>query len=232
MIELSESAQELLEQLWIDTQEEGQAGLIAEGQPPESVDELVRLGLVEHLGPQGEALTLTAQGLPEAAQAVRRHRLAERLLTDVLSTPEALMDEQACRFEHVLVDGVDESICTLLGHPRFCPHGKPIPLGPCCERMQESAERVIAPVCDLQPGQSGQIAYLRMDEPKRLQKLMAMGILPGVPISLLRRFPSYVFEAGYSQFAVDRDIAADIFVRLTQDSAGKTIRNGARVASS
>lgn len=234
MIELSESAQELLEQLWIDTQEEGQAGLIAEDHPSESVDELVRQGLVE----QGDGLTLTALGLPEAAQAVRRHRLAERLLTDVLSTPEALMDERACRFEHVLVDGVAESICTLLGHPRFCPHGKPIPLGECCERMQESAERVIAPVCDLQPGQGGHIAYLRMDEPKRLQKLMAMGILPGVPISLLRRFPSFVFETGFSQFAVDKDIAADMFVRLTQESAassldvaGDALKKGERVVS-
>ena len=213
---LSESAQELMEQLWIDTQEEGQTGVAADGYPPESIDELLRQGLVER-GPagRGDELTLTPLGLPEAAQAVRRHRLAERLLTDVLSTPEALMDEQACRFEHVLVDGVQESICTLLGHPRFCPHGKPIPLGPCCERMQQSAERLIAPVCDLEAGQGGQIAYLRMDDPRRLQKLMAMGVLPGVPIRLLRRFPSYVFEAGFSQFAVDKEIAADIFVRRT-----------------
>jgi DtxR family Mn-dependent transcriptional regulator len=175
------------------------------------VDELVEGGWVE----RGQELTLTEQGLPEAAQAVRRHRLAERLLTDVLATPEAVMDEHACRFEHVLLDGVADSICTLLGHPRFCPHGKPIPPGECCKRQQESAERVIAPLCDLQPGQRGHIAYLRMDEPKRLQKLMAMGILPGVPIGLLRRFPSYVFEAGLSQFAVDKDIASDIFVRLS-----------------
>jgi DtxR family Mn-dependent transcriptional regulator len=215
LIKLSEGAQELLEQLWIATQEEGQASLQAEGDLSESVDELARQGLVEV---DNGGVRLTALGLPEAAQAVRRHRLAERLLTDVLSTPEALMDEQACRFEHVLVDGVDEHICTLLGHPRFCPHGKPIPPGACCARMQASAERLIAPLCDLEPGQRGQIAYIRMDEPKRLQKLMAMGVLPGVPIGLLRRFPSFVFEAGYSQFAVDRDIAADIFVRLTQAS--------------
>jgi DtxR family Mn-dependent transcriptional regulator len=220
--------------MWIDTQEEGKASLIAEDHLSEAVDELVRQGFVE----QGDGLILTALGLPEAARAVRRHRLAERLLIDVLSTPEALMDERACRFEHVLVDGVDESICTLLGHPRFCPHGKPIPRGECCQRMQESVERVIAPVCDLQPGQGGYIAYLRMDEPKRLQKLMAMGILPGVPISLLRRFPSFVFEAGFSQFAVDKDIAADIFVRLTQKTAlsgldvtGDALLSGVRAVS-
>jgi DtxR family Mn-dependent transcriptional regulator len=94
--------------------------------------------------------------------------------------------------------------------------------------MQESAERLIAPLCDLQPGQGGHIAYIRMDEPKRLQKLMAMGILPGVPISLRRRFPSFVLEAGFSQFAVDKDIAADIFVRLTQQPAAEDAGHPAR----
>lgn len=210
-MKLSESAQELLELLWIATEEGAKAGLVLEGTPLEGVDELVRLGLAEW---DGEWLTLTASGRPEAAQAVRRHRLAERLLVDVLATEEAQVDEHACRFEHVLVDGVDESICTLLGHPRFCPHGKLIPQGECCKQMQESVERLIAPLCDLQPDQRGQIAYIQMNNPKRLQKLMAMGVLPGVPITLLRRFPSFVFEAGYSQFAVDKEIAADIYVRL------------------
>jgi DtxR family Mn-dependent transcriptional regulator len=163
-------------------------------------------------------LSLMAPGQPEAALAVRRHRLAERLLVDVLATDEAHMDEQACRFEHALVDGVAESICTLLGHPRFCPHGKPIPPGECCEQMQASVERLIAPLVDLQPGQRGHIAYIQMNDARRLQKLMAMGVLPGVPIALLRRFPSVVFEAGYSQFAVDKEIAADIYVRLVREA--------------
>jgi DtxR family Mn-dependent transcriptional regulator len=224
-MKLSESAQELLELLWIATEEEEPAGLAMEGTLVEGVDELERLGLAERKN--GE-LSLTRSGLPEAALAVRRHRLAERLLTDVLATEESLMDEQACRFEHVLVDGVAESICTLLGHPRFCPHGKPIPPGECCEQMQESVERLIAPLCDLQPGQQGHIAYIRMNDPKRLQKLMAMGVLPGVPVALLRRFPSFVFEAGYSQFAVDRGVAADIYVRLNNGAATsiREARNG------
>jgi DtxR family Mn-dependent transcriptional regulator len=213
-MKLSESAQELLELLWIATEEKVKTGLVIEGTPPEGVDELVRLGLTEW---DGGRLTLTAPGRPEAAQAVRRHRLAERLLVDVLATEEAQVDEHACRFEHVLVDGVDESICTLLGHPRFCPHGKPIPPGECCKQMQESVARLIAPLSDLQPDQRGQIAYIRMNNPKRLQKLMAMGVLPGVPITLLRRFPSFVLEAGFSQFAVDKEIAADIYVRLMNE---------------
>ena len=218
----SESAQELLELLWITTEEEAKAGLVIEGRRPEGIDELVQLDFTKW---NGKRLTLTAAGRPEAAQAVRRHRLAERLLVDVLATEEAQVDEHACRFEHVLLDGVDESICTLLGHPRFCPHGKPIPPGECCKQMQESVERLIAPLYDLQPGQLGQIAYIQMNNPKRLQKLMAMGVLPGVPITLLHRFPSFVFEAGYSQFAVDKEIAADIYVRLNHGAI--TLRTGA-----
>lgn len=210
-MKLSESAQELLELLWIVTEEKAKAGLVMEGTPLGGVDELVQLNLAEW---DGEELILTAAGQPEADQAVRRHRLAERLLVDVLATEEAQVDDHACRFEHVLGDGVAESICTLLGHPRFCPHGKPIPRGECCKQMWESVERLIAPLGELQSGQGGQIAYIQMNTPKRLQKLMAMGVLPGVPITLLRRFPSFVFEAGYSQFAVDKEIAADIYVRL------------------
>jgi DtxR family Mn-dependent transcriptional regulator len=89
--------------------------------------------------------------------------------------------------------------------------------------MQASVERLIAPLIELQPNQRGHIAYIQLNDPKRLQKLMAMGVLPGVPITLLRRFPSFVFEAGYSQFAVDKEIAADIYVRLAREAvASKT----------
>lgn len=213
-MKLSENAQELLERLWVATGEEARAGLTINGREPEGVDELVRLGLAERME---EQLTLTPAGRPEAAQAVRRHRLAERLLADVLTTEETLLEEQACRLEHALFDGLDEGICTLLGHPSFCPHGKPIPQGECCRRKRESVERLIAPLHELQPDQGGHIAYIQMNNPRRLQKLMAMGVLPGVAITLLRCSPSFVFEAGYSQFAVDEEIAGDIYVRLVHD---------------
>jgi DtxR family Mn-dependent transcriptional regulator len=79
---------------------------------------------------------------------------------------------------------------------------------------QEGVNQMVAPLGKLQPGQGGHIAYLQMNNRSRLQKLMAMGLLPGVPLRLLHRAPSYVFETGYSQFAVDEEIAKDIYVRL------------------
>jgi DtxR family transcriptional regulator, Mn-dependent transcriptional regulator len=212
-MKLGEAAQELLERLWIDIAEEKKAGLALNGSQPDGTDELIQNGLAERTA---TTLTLTSEGLPEAAQAIRRHRLAERLLADVLATEQGELDEQACRLEHALFEGLDESICTLLGHPTFCPHGKPIPQGECCRQLRASVERLIAPLCNLETGQGGHIAYVQMNNPNRMQKLMAMGVLPGVRVRLLRRYPSFVFEAGYSQFAVDEEIAMGIYVRLSR----------------
>ena len=76
---------------------------------------------------------LTVKGRQKAADIIRRHRLAERLFTDSLALDsETEIEQQACKFEHILSQGATEKICTFLGHPRTCPHGAPIPPGPCC----------------------------------------------------------------------------------------------------
>jgi ABC-type lipoprotein export system ATPase subunit/Mn-dependent DtxR family transcriptional regulator len=78
---------------------------------------------------------LTARGRQRAADIIRRHRLAERLFTDSLALEsESEIEQQACKFEHILSPEATEKICTFLGHPRTCPHGAPIPAGQCCGR--------------------------------------------------------------------------------------------------
>jgi putative ABC transport system ATP-binding protein len=78
---------------------------------------------------------LTERGRKKAADIIRRHRLAERLFTDSLALDsETEIEQQACKFEHILSPEATEKICTFLGHPRTCPHGAPIPLGTCCEK--------------------------------------------------------------------------------------------------
>lgn len=208
---IGESAEELLELLWIAEEEESHEGLEPSAAPQEDFEKLANLGLVQF---DGHIYSRTDTGKVESAMAIRRHRLGERLLADVFGMDDSLIDDQACRLEHALFEGLDESICTLLGHPRFCPHGKPIPPNHCCQEMKETVQRLIAPLSELGPGEKGQIAYLQMSHPVRLQKLMAMGVLPGGEVRLVRRSPAYVFEIGYSQFAVDEEIAADIFIRL------------------
>ena len=81
---------------------------------------------------------LTAHGRKRAADIIRRHRLAERLFTDSLAMDsETEIEQQACKFEHILSPEATDKICSFLGHPRTCPHGAPIPPGPCCGRQMD-----------------------------------------------------------------------------------------------
>ena len=94
----------------------------------------------EALRPDGVSLgdgtlivTLTPRGRNRAGSIIRRHRLAERLFTDSLAMDsESEIEQQACKFEHILSPGATDKICTFLNHPKTCPHGAPIPPGPCC----------------------------------------------------------------------------------------------------
>lgn len=202
--------EEFLEDLYVREQERHQPPTMPANGDDEPLRQAVELGL----------LVLAADGLPHLTETgrvagrdvVRRHRLAECLLCDVLNVRPEELHADACQMEHIIQHGLDEKICVLLGHPRACPHGKPIPEGACCARADQAAIREVKPLCDGQVEADGVVAYLSARENREIQKLMAMGILPGTPIRLLRRFPSYVFQVGYSQFTVDRDLAEKIVV--------------------
>lgn len=74
-------------------------------------------------------------------------------------------------------------------------------------------EEFVVPLTRLKPGETGTIAYIKTGDSKKLQKLMVMGVLPGNAIELNANFPSFVFSVGYSQYAVDADMAATIVIK-------------------
>ncbi len=92
-----------------------------------AVSEMIRR--LEHQGlvTVGKAITLTDSGLRLAERVVRRHRLAERFLTDMLGLSWAEAHKEAGKWEHVISDRVEEAIIRVLGDPTTCPHGNPIP---------------------------------------------------------------------------------------------------------
>jgi len=95
-----------------------------------SVSEMIRrLRNEGYLAPAGigKAVQLTDKGRTLAESVVRKHRLAERLLTDVIGLPWNKAHVEACRWEHVISDEVEERLVELLQHPTTCPHGNPIP---------------------------------------------------------------------------------------------------------
>ena len=98
------------------------------GHSAPAVSEMIRrLRGDGYLEVAGRSLTLTAPGRVLAEGVVRKHRLAERLLTDVIGLPWSAAHVEACRWEHVISDDVAERLDVLLGHPTTCPHGNPIP---------------------------------------------------------------------------------------------------------
>lgn len=211
---LSAKAEEILEALWIATEERSAsalpvADLLIEGKD-EALLELSRLAYIEQ---EGELLRLRREGRPEAMMTVRRHRLAERLIMDIFDVKGTVGNERACEFEHLLHYGVDTKICTLLNHPTTCPHGRPIPPGECCEAARASGEVGVVALTELKAGQLGEIAYLSTSDPKKMQKLMSMGVLPGNLLHVTRTYPTYIFKVGNSEFAVDEELAREIFVR-------------------
>lgn len=75
----------------------------------------------------GSTINLTSEGRDLAEQVVRRHRLAERLLTDILGLPWADAHAEAGKWEHVISEPVEKAIIRVLDNPTTCPHGNPIP---------------------------------------------------------------------------------------------------------
>ncbi len=210
---LSHNADEILETLWIQLKEKKAKNVDLNDFKidPNVIDELIKSGSIQITG--NNSITLTEKGTHEGRDIIRRHRLAERLLVDVMDVKGEQIDEVACEFEHFLYKGLDDKICTLLGHPKICPHGKPIPEGKCCREGYKDV-RIISSLSRLTPGQKGKIAYIHSMDHNQLQKMMSMGMLPGMDIQLLQSYPSYLFKIGNSQFAVDEMIANAIFVRM------------------
>ena len=206
VVEISETEQELLEALWQQQ---------VEGAPLKRrvVDEALLAGLSAKgwIAPDGHRLT--EEGKKLARRAIRRHRLAERLIADLTGASEESAEEEACVLEHSLLEGLAEKVCTFLGHPRVCPHGHPIPEGACCQRDAQTVAPAVTPLGQLGIGETGTIAYLATEQEGDLQKFLAMGVHPGDPITLVRKTPSVVFRCGHSQFAVDRDLASQVYVR-------------------
>jgi DtxR family Mn-dependent transcriptional regulator len=172
--------------------------------------ELEALGF---LSVKGDRLELTAAGEQLALGVVRRHRLAERLFRDLLALDEAQTETHACEVEHVLSPEATDSVCTLLGHPPACPHGKPIPPGPCCAAFSSTVKPLVTGLAALPIGARGRIVFVAPKWADRMDRLACLGVLPGSEIRLTQRSPSVVIEAGETTLALDPEIAAEIYVK-------------------
>ncbi len=213
---LPEQLAEILELLWtLDEDESDSRGTAACERviPPTDaqLEELERRNLIT--SGAGRPIKLTPAGRIIAEKIIRNHRLAERLICDALGAHVDESEDAACEFEHILADGIADSICTLLGHPRYCPHGRSIPAGDCCRRTEGELHPILVPSDQLDPGEAATIAYLCTTGHARMLKLSALGITPGNRLKLLQKWPSCVFQCDETEIAVEGEVAKNIYVR-------------------
>ncbi|MCP4267974.1 MAG: metal-dependent transcriptional regulator [Candidatus Brocadiaceae bacterium] len=159
-------------------------------------------------------IILTKMGQDKARQIIRRHRLAERLLHDVLDASDEVYERGACQFEHFINEDITTSICTLLGHPEVCPHGKLIPPGKCCSHAKQKLQPVLGPLSRLRAGVKAEVVYISSTIQTSIDFLSSVGVVPGLKFTIHHRKPSLVIQFDDTQLALDDEVAINIYVRV------------------
>jgi len=168
-------------------------------------------GLVRRKAYRG--VELTRRGEAVALRAIRKHRLAERLLTEVLGMKWSEVHEVACRLEHAINDDVTEALERLLNNPKTCPHGNPIPnsTGKVRQTNTESLN-------ELSPSQKGILVSIGDEKSDLLRYLASLGLVPGVSVRLEEKAPfngPIIVNVRGSRYALGQQVATRIRVRRT-----------------
>ncbi len=154
-------------------------------------------------------VSYTKEGEAAGKQLIRAHRIAERMIHDVMGGD---FERGACEFEHTVTPELVDGICTLLGHPKECPHGLPIPSGNCCVKMSHTAESSVCSLTDMKVGGTARVAYVSTKNDQQLHKIDGLQIRPGAIVKLHQVYPTYVVECEGVNIALDQDVTSNISV--------------------
>jgi DtxR family Mn-dependent transcriptional regulator len=210
-----ERIDEALELLWV-LDEEGHHNLnrFRLSSEDDEVDAVISVLKKEGLvNISGDAISFTDEGHARSRALIRRLRLAERLFSEVFEMRDETVIADACKMEHILSQELTDSVCTFLGHPQTCPHGKRIPRGECCKKYKVEVEPVVTRLSEFEVGSKGRITFIVPAKPSRLSKLNSLGITAGSIIRLLQRNPSYDIQIDETTVAIDPEIAKEIYVK-------------------
>jgi DtxR family Mn-dependent transcriptional regulator len=169
---------------------------------------LAKDGYVEPVA-RGE-VKLTRKGLEIGVRVLRRHRLAERFLTDVLGMPWDEVHAEACVLEHAISANVERRLLALLNEPHTCPHGQPIP-------PLDLSDPVCAgqPLAQLPQGASGRVESVTEELPEILRYLADIGLRPGSNLTIVQKAPlggPLTIDVGGVQHAISLELAGMITV--------------------
>jgi len=187
----------------------------------QTVARMERDGLVRVEGDRH--LAMTELGRTLATRVMRKHRLAECLLTQVIGLPWEEVHIEACRWEHVMSESVETRLVTLLDNPTVCPHGNPIPglaeLG--AREPAETDDDSLTTMSELAVNGDTAVVVRRISEqvqsdPAAMLKLKQVGIQPGREVTLAASDDGVRVtgdgDANETPAELPRDIAAHVFV--------------------
>jgi DtxR family Mn-dependent transcriptional regulator len=160
------------------------------------------------------SLEFTEEGRERAAKIVRRHRLVERFLTDVLGVPWDEVHEEAERLEHAMSDTLEQRMLSAIGDAKTCPHGHP---------FVEGARERGAPLADVEEGARVVVLRLENEAEDLLHYLMDAGIRPGLEGTLASSTPDEVtIDSNDRSYTVTRSVAETVAVRADPSPPERT----------
>jgi DtxR family Mn-dependent transcriptional regulator len=174
----------------------------------EMVKKLEGKGLLSHTE---KGVCLTEEGKSIAKKVIRRHRLSERLLTDILGFKWDEVHEEACRLEHAISPEMEDRIAESLGNPKTCPHGHPIP-----DKDGVLVKEKVRPLSELKASGKGVIVNVFEEDPNMLKYLASLGLIPGVCVRVEEVAPfggPLIVCVSGSRYALGREVASKIKVK-------------------
>jgi len=155
---------------------------VAPGTVTNTIARLERESFVIHEPYRG--VRLTEKGQRIALRTIRKHRLSERLLTDLLNVEWEKVHEAACKLEHSISDEIAKKIEKALGHPKTCPHGNPIPTE-CGGIIEKSSE----PLSKFNVGEKGVIVKITDERRELLEYLSSINVKPDRLVEIIDKAP-------------------------------------------
>ncbi|MBS7657218.1 MAG: metal-dependent transcriptional regulator [Candidatus Bathyarchaeia archaeon] len=215
--ELTSQTEEFLETIYRLQERDGVARTselvkmlhVVPGTVTNTVERLEKRGLIRHTAYRG--VKLTDEGKVIALRVLRRHRLSERLLSDVLKMEWNQIHEAACQLEHGVTEEVVRNIEKHLEQPTTCPHGNPIPT-----IDGEIFEETTVPLSTLNPGTEGTVKRITDESPKTLENAAKIGLKPGVHVKVVKkstRKGTLTIQADGSSQKITLKVAAVIHIK-------------------
>ena len=193
----------------LGTTELGRELKVSAASASEMADRLVERGLAEKDREHG--ITLTRKGEKAALELIRKHRISERFLVDVLGMDWKDVHDEACRLEHAISSEVESRMEKMLGNPATCPHGHPIP-----DRQGRTVAERVRKLSALKRQQSAVIARVAEEQRSFLEYLATLGMMPGSEVHVEQVAPfdgPLLVRIGGASYALGREVADKIWVK-------------------